>query len=386
MKAVAIVVALIVAALAYIKDDSTCDQTSLLQVGGQLKTNRGSLAAQEAADDDSKKDAEWSWNAVEDPRVLLVEKVFDKFGKGELKEASMCKEAVAELFTTDAVIDMRGPRDQENFKKYDAGHDGVCEYFKRSYAAHLQDLKLGMYPKGDQLIHIWDYLPSYKDGKKASERISQYNMFTFNDDKSKVASLEVLFDKPEILDHLRFDEKTEKANTTQMSTASKVLDAFTSHKFAGSSCQERAAELFAKDADVDQTPFFHKSTGLAGVCEYFGKCYMAQMHNLTSNMYARGDDVVMVLKYLPGLANSDLKGAAPITQYNVVHFLEDKSKVAGFHVFFDNPKVLFDLSKAAFQEVVTAQQKAKAVTENQNAAHENDGKKGESEKKDKMVK
>lgn len=367
-----------------IKELPTCDQTSLLQVGSALTTNRALTAGGD--DPEEKKNAKNMQEAAaaadkgvaalkndpaaalteaapvsdKDPAAALVGKVFKLFGKGSLK-GQACKAAMADLWTTDAAIDFRGPQDKEYFKKYDSGHDGICEYFANSYKVHLHDLKVAMYNKGDKLIDVWSYVPGLADKSSkqakakllASERVTQYNMFTLNEDKTKLRNLEVLFDKPEVLDRLKFGKEEKPVKTNQMGVADKVLHAFTSKKLAGSSCQKQATELFAKDAEIDQTPYFQKFSGLDGVCEYFDKCYMAKMHNLTTNMYARGDDVVMVLKYVPGLANLDVRASSPITQYNVVRFDKDKVKVNDFTVFFDNPAVFTELTQEAMHRMMS---------------------------------
>jgi len=159
-------------------------------------------------------------------------------------------------------------------------------------------------------------------------------------------------------------------------------------KFAGSSCQKQATELFAEDAEIDQTPYFQKFTGLDAICEYFDKCYMAKMHNLTSNMYARGDDVVMVLKYVPGLANLDVRASSPITQYNVIRFDKDKAKVNDFSVFFDNPTLFTELTQAAMHRMMsgvmaaTADKGAASLTLNRVMAAGGDQEKAADQQKD----
>lgn len=378
-------VALIVAMVVGIngKESTTCDQTSLLQVSSTIRGHRSSTIASDpegksidsqvmAAGDGSKVEkqtgqslADRASKAPEDPAEWktmikgmvgeeLVGKVFKLFGKGKLKDKDKCKHALADLWTTDAAIDFRGPQDATYFKKYDSGHDGICEYFNNSYNTHLHDLKVNMYNKGDKLVDVWSYIPGYagKNTTKSSKRVTQYNMFSFNENKSKLTGMEVLFDKPEVLDRLSFGKTKDPVKTTQMDIAAKVLDAFSKRKFAGNTCQTQASQLFASDVEIDQTPYFDKFVGLDGVCDYFDKCYMADMHNLSTNMYARGDDVVMVLKYVPGLANLGIKASSPITQFSVFQFHKDKSKVAGFSVFFDKPSIFTELTKAATQKMM----------------------------------
>ena len=76
------------------------------------------------------------------------------------------------MFAVNAVVDYRGPSDTDFFKKYDRGLLGVCEYFDRSYSYDFHDLHSSMYPKGDAIVNVLNYVPAYTGAKAhASERI-----------------------------------------------------------------------------------------------------------------------------------------------------------------------------------------------------------------------
>jgi len=340
-------------------ESPTCDETSLLQVANTINTNRGPIAT-EAKSDASVKEQK-APAVSNDPGTDLAMKVFKLWQQGKLK-GDGCKDAVADFYTTDAVIDARGPQDTELFKKYDAGHEGVCAYFNQA-SVQVNDLKVHTYMKGDKLMDVWSYIPSLvgKDGMKSLERVTQCNMVSFNENKTKITGAEMLFDDPHVLDKLKFGDK-KQVTTPQMETAAKLLEAFTTKKMAGGACKKEAALLFAKDVEIDQTPYMQKFAGLDGVCDYVNKSYQGHMHNLTSNMYVKGDDVVLVLNYVPGVATDlDVKAPGPVIQYNLVSFHKDDSRVSGFKVFFDDPSMFVGLAQAVMQKMMAAPAASKKV-------------------------
>lgn len=291
----------------------------------------------------------------------LALKVFDEFKKGKYTGAQ-CRQNVAALFTEDAVVDFRGPQDTDFFKLYSPGHDGVCDYFAQCSHYAANDMKANLFAKGDRIVLVWDYVPGFigPNAKKASGRISQYNIMSFNPEKTHVNRFEALFDKPSLYDELKFDGKKPPVKTPQMAIVAKVFASFAQGNFYGQNCKKNAGALFAEDAIIDMTGegdanFFKKyPPGVAGVCEYYQNCYDYVMNSLNASMYARGDDVIMVLNYVPGLApkesllqeksillqeSSLLQRQAPaipqdpVLEFYVVTFNPDKSRTRGLDVF-----------------------------------------------------
>ena len=57
------------------------------------------------------------------------------------------------------------------------------------------------------------------------------------------------------------------------------------------------------------------------MCDLFGKSAGFAMHGLKATLYRRGDEMVHVLKYTPGLyGGSRKKASKAVTQFNVMSF------------------------------------------------------------------
>merc|ERR1719253_1395626 len=138
--------------------------------------------------------------ATVNPGAVLLN-MLSAFRMGQLK-GSKCRDASAKLFTPDAVIDSRGPLDTQFFKKFPSGHEGVCEFFTNLYNDNgefyvMHNLHMETYKVGDKMAHVWHYVPGFygKDHRMAPERIWQYNVYTLSEDKTRIAAMDVLFDK-----------------------------------------------------------------------------------------------------------------------------------------------------------------------------------------------
>jgi hypothetical protein len=273
----------------------------------------------------------------------LVEAVFSAFQQGKFI-GDQCRATAAGLFTTDAVMDFRGPSDTDYFRQYSPGIAGVCEYYAKAAGYALHNLEAKMYTKGARVVHILSYVPAFSGtgAKQASGRIVQYNLMRFNPDNTKIAGIEALFDKPSLYDELKY-AGTRPLKTPQMDTVAAVFTAFGAGKLMKGSCHPHAAQFFTLNAVIDlrgeqENEFFRKyPPGLDGVCEYYGKCYDYAMHNLTASMYARGEEVVLVLNYIPGMIGTGKQQMTldPVRQFNVISFDASKSKCTGFDVFRD---------------------------------------------------
>lgn len=266
-----------------------------------------------------------------------------------------CHGEAVDLFSTDALIDNRGPSDTDVFKKYPPGLDGVCEYFAKVGSLGMRDLKKHNYTKGDRVVLIMNYVPGFpsESKKRASGDILQYNIFSFNEAKDKITGVEVLFDKPSLFDELKYDKKVEPARTPQMDVVVGMFKAFESSQLKGHDCQSNAAKFFTSTAEVDarmedDDKFFKKySAGLSGVCEYYKGCYGSPMKNLSASMYARGDDVVMIMSWLPDtkkldmierffLEGDDDADPGPSYEHSLISFNEDKTKVEKLDTFYSD--------------------------------------------------
>jgi hypothetical protein len=260
-----------------------------------------------------------------------------------------CRESAATLFTTDAVIDYRGPIDANVFKIYPAGLDGVCEYFTKASSYGFYDLKAHKYTKGDRIVQIMDYIPGFAgaNAKQASGRVQQYNVFYFNIAQGKIAGFEALFDKPALFDELKYGRKRTPLRTPQMDVVVGLFEAYQKNKFKKGKCISNVGKFFTKDAvvdaRVDKADDFFKlyPAGLHGVCEYYIQCYGTIVHNLTASMYARGDDVVMILKFIPELDPFHFvvgkKQTKPMLAHSLISFNEDKSKAVKMDIFYSDP-------------------------------------------------
>ena len=57
------------------------------------------------------------------------------------------------------------------------------------------------------------------------------------------------------------------------------------------------------------------------MCDLFAKSQGYVLHGLKATLYRRGDEMVHVLKYTPGLfGGSKKKASKPVTQFNVMSF------------------------------------------------------------------
>jgi hypothetical protein len=257
-------------------------------------------------------------------------------------------------FSTGALLDFRGPtKDIKTFKKYSPGIDGVCEYFENAEEYVINDLKASMYARGSDLVLVMDYLPGLQGfkGKQASARVTQWIVVTFAG--SLISSMTSYFDKPELYNELDDGDLSDSNSSsfTQQSvskargagatpTKQDVVDA-TFEGSLGSSpqqCAPLAPTLFATNATIDfrgpkKGDMFKKYTsGIYGICDFYGKTKGIGRAFSSRTSYERGDDVVSVLAYTPTSAQEQ------ILEVQVARF--DQGKISGIEVFFDKPSVV----------------------------------------------
>jgi len=255
-----------------------------------------------------------------------------------------CRQTAARLFTADAVIDYRGATDVDVFKMYPPGIDGVCEHFANTQSYGFHGLKHGMYAKADRIVHVLSYIPGFvgRKAKKASGRISQFNVIRFDATKTKIAGFDALFDKPSLFDELRYEGKQPPLKTPQMDVVVGAFRAFTAGRFKKKkTCSVTAASYYASDAVIDtrgeeKDDFMKKyPPGIDGVCDYYKQSADFGMHHMNASVYARGEDVVLVLNYVPDPFPGLPGKPEPVIELNL-HFLNaDKTKIAGVDMFFD---------------------------------------------------
>merc|ERR1719253_663816 len=194
------------------------------------------------------------------------------------------------------------------------------------------------------------YLPALAgiEGKKASEYLTHYNVIKMNEDRSKMERSDALFDKPHLWNEIVPGSKSTSCKTPQMDLVVNVHKVLGKGGFFGNKCKEHATELFSADAIIDNdmenpNEYFKKYPGgIDGVCEYFARSYWSAMHNLTASMYPRGDDVVLVLNYVPGITGLKKTATEPMVKFVVVGFDESRRKVASWDIFYSKPW-LFDV-------------------------------------------
>jgi len=287
--------------------------------------------------------------------------VLKAFGAGKFKDRKACEAAAALFYTPNAVIDFRGggTKDGEYFRKYPAGFKGVCDWYANSHRHILSSLTGSMYQRGDKVLFRFAYRPQVlggtlnpKPGAKTKGTCLHAMVVKYNKQGTKIAGIENYFDQTTVWDEFFELEEIAKAQRRKPDTIAAVFKAFGQGKFTGQKCQQNAASLFTADAVIDSRGpqknldyFKTYAAGLEGVCEHFGKAYAYALYDLKASMYARGDDVVHVLRYTPGIAGR-VRGASSkiVTQFNVVKFSSDGTKFARMESFYDNPAAWDELT------------------------------------------
>lgn len=290
-----------------------------------------------------------AFGASKAKKASTVAAVFEAFRKGKFK-GSACKKNAASLFTKDAVIDNRaGPREKDYFKKFSPGVVGLCDYFAKAYRFTLHGLKTTQYARDKEIVQVLHYRPGI-GSQKAKDTMTQWNVISFNADGTKLAGMKVIMDKDNLYNMLTMD--IEMAKTTKQETLVKKLRVlFDKGKFkkrvAYGRCMEYVQKYYTADAVIDwrgggtkDVKYFKKfPAGAHGVCEWYTKEYSHIKTELKTDMYARGDDVMLRLKFRPqGLFDGPVTKDA-VLQQMVVKFNKDGSQVRGIDGYFDRQDV-----------------------------------------------